>query len=69
MRGMAPLGSNSCLDIAQGAENENENEDNEDMDEETNALNKYNKKMLASDRVETILLPIRDGLMVSRKIK
>ena len=42
---------------------------NEDMDEETNALDKYNKKMLASDRVETILLPVRDGLMVSRKIK
>jgi len=39
------------------------------MDEETTALDKYNQKMLASDRVETILLPVRDGLMISRKIK
>jgi len=41
----------------------------EKMDEETTALDRYNKKMLASDRVETILLPVRDGLMISRKIK
>jgi len=39
------------------------------MDKETTALDKYNKKILASDRVETILLPVRDGLMISRKIK
>jgi len=25
--------------------------------------------MINSDRVETILLPVRDGLMISRKIK
>ena len=39
------------------------------MDEETTALDKYNKKLLASDRVETMLLPVRDGLMISRKVK
>jgi predicted O-methyltransferase YrrM len=41
----------------------------EKMDEETTALDKYNKKLLASDRVETMLLPVRDGLMISRKVK
>ena len=40
-----------------------------EKDKETKALDLYNKKVLASNRVETILLPIRDGLMVSRKIK
>ena len=40
-----------------------------EKDQETKALDGYNKKVLADDRVETILLPIRDGLMVSRKIK
>ena len=38
-------------------------------DTETIALDLYNKKMLSDHRIETILLPIRDGLMVSRKIK
>ena len=38
-------------------------------DKETTALDLYNKKVLADTRVETVLLPIRDGLMVSRKIK
>jgi len=42
---------------------------NEKMDEETQALDNYNKKMLASDRVETVLFPVRDGLMISRKVK
>jgi caffeoyl-CoA O-methyltransferase len=42
---------------------------NEQMDEETTALDSYNKKMLASDRVETVLFPVRDGLMISRKVK
>ena len=37
-------------------------------DEETEALHQYNKKVLADHRVETILLPVRDGLMISRKI-
>ena len=38
-------------------------------DEETEALHLYNKKIASDPRIETILLPIRDGLMVSRKIK
>jgi caffeoyl-CoA O-methyltransferase len=38
-------------------------------DEETTALDNYNKKTVASDRVETVLFPIRDGLMISRKVK
>ena len=41
----------------------------EEKDYEAVALDEYNKKMLKSDRVETILLPVRDGLMISRKIK
>ena len=38
-------------------------------DTETQSLDAYNKKVLADPRVETILLPIRDGLMVTRRIK
>ena len=41
---------------------------NDEKDEETKALDQYNKKNLEDKRVETILLPIRDGLMISRKI-
>ena len=41
----------------------------EEKDYEAVALDEYNKKMLNSDRVETMLLPVRDGLMISRKIK
>ena len=41
----------------------------EEKDYEAVALDEYNKKMINSDRVETILLPVRDGLMISRKIK
>ena len=40
-----------------------------EYDLETKALNLYNKKVLSDSRVETILLPVRDGLMISRKIK
>lgn len=36
-------------------------------DVETKALNEFNKKVLADDRVENVLMPIRDGLMVVRK--
>lgn len=35
-------------------------------DKSTQALIAYNKKLKNDDRVETVLLPIRDGLMVSR---
>ena len=36
-------------------------------DVETKALNDFNKKVHADDRVENVLMPIRDGLMVIRK--
>ncbi len=38
-------------------------------DSETKSIDVYNKKVLDDPRVETILLPIRDGLMLSRKVK
>ena len=40
---------------------------NDEKDENTQALHEYNQKILADVRVENILLPIRDGLMVGRK--
>lgn len=36
-------------------------------DRETKALDEFNKKVQADPRVENILLPVRDGLMVVRK--
>ena len=36
-------------------------------DENTQALHDYNRKILADDRVENVLFPIRDGLMIARK--
>ncbi|MEQ1607126.1 MAG: O-methyltransferase [Pyrinomonadaceae bacterium] len=36
-------------------------------DENTQALHEYNQKILADDRVENALFPIRDGLMIARK--
>lgn len=39
----------------------------DEKDENTQALHNYNQKILADERVENVLLPIRDGLMVSRK--
>jgi len=36
-------------------------------DEETQALSDFNDKVLADERVENVLLPIRDGLMLIRK--
>lgn len=38
-----------------------------DMDEETRAIDNYNNKIHNDDRVENVLFPIRDGLMVARK--
>jgi predicted O-methyltransferase YrrM len=35
-------------------------------DESTKALLKYNRLIADDDRVETILLPLRDGLSISR---
>lgn len=40
----------------------------DEKDENTQALHDYNQKILADARVENILLPVRDGLMVSRKL-
>jgi len=37
-------------------------------DENTQALHDYNQKVLADDRVENVLFPIRDGLMIARKL-
>ena len=36
-------------------------------DENTQALHNYNQKILADDRVENVLFPIRDGLMIACK--
>lgn len=36
-------------------------------DEDTQALHEFNQKVIADERVENVLLPIRDGLMVIRK--
>lgn len=40
---------------------------NEEKDEDTKALHDFNKMVLADERVENILVPVRDGLMVARK--
>ena len=39
-----------------------------EKDKETKALDTYNKKISSNKKFETILLPVRDGLMISRKI-
>jgi caffeoyl-CoA O-methyltransferase len=39
----------------------------EEKDENTQALHDFNKMVLADQRVENVLLPIRDGLMVIRR--
>ncbi|HLS29246.1 MAG TPA: O-methyltransferase [Flavobacteriaceae bacterium] len=36
-------------------------------DKETEALKKYNQKLKEDNRVENVLLPIRDGLLISKK--
>ena len=41
--------------------------DNE-MDDETKALDDYNNMIQNDNRVENILLAVRDGLMICRKI-
>ena len=38
-----------------------------EMDSETLALHHFNKKVQEDDRVENVLFPIRDGLMIIRK--
>ncbi len=37
------------------------------MDDETKAIDAFNKKVNADARVENMLLPVRDGLMIARK--
>jgi len=37
------------------------------MDAETKAIHEFNKKVNSDDRVENMLLPVRDGLMIARK--
>lgn len=39
----------------------------DEKDEDTQALHDFNKMVLADERVENVLLPIRDGLMVVQK--
>lgn len=39
----------------------------EELDEETQAIMDFNRKVHEDDRVENVLFPIRDGLMVMRK--
>jgi Predicted O-methyltransferase len=39
----------------------------DEKDEDTQALHDFNQMILADDRVENVLFPIRDGLMVVRK--
>ena len=40
-----------------------------DKDQETKAIKEFNKLIQTSERVENILMPIRDGLMICQKIK
>ena len=42
---------------------------NQTKDKDTEALDMYNKKIMADERVENVLLPMRDGLMIARKIE
>ena len=44
-------------------------EEVETKDIETQGLIAFNKKIHESERVENLLLPIRDGLMICRKVK
>ncbi len=39
------------------------------MDNETKQLDLYNRKIMNDNRVENVLLSVRDGLMICRKIK
>ncbi len=39
----------------------------EQMDAETTAIHQFNRKITADPRVENLLLPVRDGLMLIRK--
>lgn len=43
-------------------------EDDAKLDKDTIALKDYAKKLKADERVETVMMPIRDGLLIARKI-
>lgn len=43
-------------------------EDYETLDRETKVIMDYNNKVHNDDRVQEVLLPIRDGLMIARKL-
>jgi predicted O-methyltransferase YrrM len=40
---------------------------NKEKDNDTRVMHAFNQKILSDDRVENIILPIRDGLMIIRK--
>ena len=42
-------------------------DDESKMDVDTKAIHDYNKKIHNDSRVEHMLLPVRDGLMIARK--
>lgn len=42
-------------------------DDEANMDPDTKAIHNYNKKIHNDSRVEHLLLPVRDGLMIARK--
>jgi caffeoyl-CoA O-methyltransferase len=42
--------------------------DEKDMDEETLALHRFNSKVQNDTRIENVLLPVRDGLMMIQKV-
>ena len=44
-------------------------EEVKEKDIETKGLIAFNKKVQESDRVENLLLPVRDGLMICRKVR
>ena len=39
----------------------------DEQDDETKAIVSFNKKVMQDERVETVLLPVRDGIMLIRK--
>ena len=43
--------------------------DSSQQDKDTSLLREYNQLVHQNDRVEEVLFPIRDGLMIARKIK
>ena len=43
-------------------------EDDSNLDKDTIALKEYAKKLNADPRVENVMMPIRDGLLIARKL-